>query len=59
MEATRLKLFRRNTIETDSFFCYKRKHKDIIENNKIILKTEQRFKSERQNVFTKKSIRLI
>ena len=30
----------------DSFFCYKRKHKEFIRNNKLILKTRQTFKSE-------------
>ena len=34
-------------------FCYKRKHNDFIKNNKVILKTQQRFKNERHNVFTK------
>ena len=27
-------------------------HKEFIKNNKLILKTQQRFKSERNNVFT-------
>ena len=31
---------------------YKRKHKEFIKNNKLRLKTQQRFKSERHNVFT-------
>ena len=31
-------------------FCYKRKHKKFIKDNKLILKTQQRFKSERYNV---------
>ena len=39
-------------INTDSFFCYKGEHKEFIKNNKIILKIQQRFKSERHNVFT-------
>ena len=30
------------------FFCYKRKHKKY----KLILKKQQRFKSERHNIFT-------
>ena len=30
----------------------KKDHKEIIKNNKLILKTQQRFKSERHNVFT-------
>ena len=31
----------------NSFFCYKTEHKEFIRNNKLILKTQQRFKSER------------
>ena len=30
---------------------YKRKHKELIKNNKFILKTQQRLKSGRHNVF--------
>ena len=37
-------------IDVDSL---KGDQKEIIENNKLILKTQQRFKSERHNVFTK------
>ena len=40
----------KNKINIDSFFCYKRKHQKFIK--KIILQTQQRFKSERHNVFT-------
>ena len=48
-------------INIDSFFCYKGEHKEFIKNNKIILKIQQRFKSERHNVFTEeiKKIALI
>ena len=42
----------KNKINIDSFFCYKRNHKEFIKNNKLILKTQQRFKSERHNIFT-------
>ena len=42
----------KNKIDMGSFFCYKRKHKEFIKNNKLILKTLQRFKSERHNDFT-------
>ena len=41
----------KNKIDIDSFFCYKRKHKEFIGSNKLILKTQQRFKSERYNAF--------
>ena len=30
----------------------KKDHKELIERNKLILKTQQRFKSERDNVYT-------
>ena len=42
----------KNKTDIDSVFCYKRKHKKSISNNKLILKTQQRFKSEKHNVFT-------
>ena len=34
------------------FFCYKRKHKEFLKNNKITLKTHKKFKTERHNGFT-------
>ena len=40
----------KNKIDIDSI---KKNHKKVIRNNKLILQTQQRFKSERQNVFTK------
>ena len=36
----------------DSFFCFKRRHKEFIRKNKLILKTQQRIESEKHNVFT-------
>ena len=42
----------KNKIDMGSFFCCKRKQKEFIKNNKLILKTLQRFKSERYNDFT-------
>ena len=42
----------KNKIDIDFFFCYKRKHKELIRNNKSILKTQQSLKSERKNGFT-------
>ena len=41
-----------NKINIDSFFCYKRRHKEFIKSNKLIIKTQQRFKSESHIVFT-------
>ena len=38
-------------IETFFFFYYKRKHKEFIKNIQLILKTQQRFKSENHNFF--------
>ena len=32
--------------------CIKENHKEFIKNNKLITKTQQRFRSERHNVFT-------
>ena len=42
----------KNKIDIDRFFCYKRKHKEFIKNHKLILNKQQRFKSERHNIFT-------
>ena len=42
----------KNKINVDSSFCYKRKHKELIKNNKLILEIQQRFKRERHNIFT-------
>ena len=56
LEATQLdnkiKYLEKNKMDIDSFICYKRKHKEFIRNNKLILKTQQRFKSKRHSVFT-------
>ena len=39
-------------VTVDSSFCYK-KLKEFIRNNKLLLKTQQTFKTKRHNVFTK------
>ena len=39
----------KNEISVDNLKKY---HKEFIKNNKIILKTQQRFKSEMHNIFT-------
>ena len=39
----------KNKIDVESL---KKDQKEFIKNNKLILKTQQRFKSERHNVFT-------
>ena len=53
IEATKLdnkiKYLEKNKINIDSL---KRNHKKFTRNNKSILKTQQRFKSERHNIFT-------
>ena len=38
------------------FCCLKMHHKELINSNKLILKTQQRFKKGRHNVFTEKLI---
>ena len=43
----------RNENYTDSL---KKDHKEFIKNNKLILKTQQRFKSQGHNVFTEEII---
>ena len=42
----------KNNINIDSI---KKNRKEFIRNNKLILKTQQRFKNERHNVFTEKT----
>ena len=59
LEATQLdskiKYLEKNKINTDS---HKKNHKKLIRNSKPILKTQQRFKSERTTHLLKKLIRL-
>ena len=47
----KIKHLEKNKIDIDSLFSYKRKHKEFIKNNKLILKAHQRFESERDNFF--------
>ena len=58
MEATQLEnkinYLEKNKIDIDSCFCYKRKHKKFIITNKLLLKTQQRFKSDGHDVATEK-----
>ena len=53
LEATQLENktshLEKNKIDTDNI---KKSHKEFIKNNKLILKAQQRLKSERHNVFT-------
>ena len=39
-------------------YSFKRDHKQSIKNNNLVLKLNQRFKSERNNVFTEKINRI-
>ena len=48
----KLNYLRKKQIDVDS---PKKYQKEFVKNNKLILKTKQRFKSERHNVFTKES----
>ena len=45
-------LEKNKVININSFFCYKRKHKEFIRKNKSILKPQQISISARHNVFT-------
>ena len=55
MEATKLEdkinQLGKNKIDEDNVFFYKRKHKEFIKNNKLVLKTQKRFISESHNIF--------
>ena len=46
----KIKHLEKNKIDVDSL---KEDHKKLINNNKLILKTQQRFRNEKHNVFTK------
>ena len=52
LEATKLE--NKYNIYTINIHSLKKNHKEFIRNNKSILKTEKRFKSETRNVFTEK-----
>ena len=52
----KIKYLEKSKINMDS---YKKDHKDFIRNNKLILKTQQRFKSEGIMFLLKKLIRLL
>ena len=56
LEATQLKNktnhLEKTKIDVDSF---KKDHKELVKNNKLILQTHQRFKIERHNVFTEET----
>ena len=60
LEAAQIKIkinhLEKNKIDADSL---KEDHKEFIKNDKLILKTQQRLRSEKHNVFSKKLIRLI
>ena len=49
----------KNKTDIDCFFYYKRKHMEFITNNTLILKTQQRFKSQGQMLLLKKLISLL
>ena len=63
LEATQLENkihhLQKNKIDKDSFFCYKREHKEFIRKNKSILTTQQKFKSERHNIFTEEITKVV
>ena len=55
LEVTQLvnkKIIQKKKIDIGSLKKY---HREFINNNKLILKTQQRFKSERHNIFTDKN----
>ena len=54
MEATQLENKTNYLEKKIDIYCIKENKKEFIRNNKLILKTQQRFKSEKHNVFTEK-----
>ena len=63
LEATQLenkiKHLAKSEVNIDSFFCYKRNHKEFIKNKIIFTKTQQRSKNERHNVFTEEINKIV
>ena len=54
LEATQLKKTIKHLLKNENGVGYfKKHHKELLKNNKLIFKTQQRFKSERKNVFNK------
>ena len=46
-------------LKLTQFFLLHKNHKEFIKDNKLILKTQQRFKSERHNVFTEEINKIV
>ena len=52
LEATQLKKTIKHLLKNENGVDYfKKHHKELLKSNKLIFKTQQRFKSERKNVF--------
>ena len=51
-------LKKQHKIAIDTLFYYKTKHKEFIKKNKLILKIQQRSKSEKNKVFDKEIIKI-
>ena len=52
LEATQLKKNMKHLLKNEiGVDCFKKHHKELLKNNKLIFQTQQRFKSERKNVF--------
>ena len=49
---TKIHHLEKNKVDIDSFFCYKRKHKEFKRNYKLISKAQQRFKWKTYMFFT-------
>ena len=58
LEATQLESKRKPSRKNIDLKNPKEDHKEFIKNNKLIVKTQQGFKSEKYNAFTKKMIAL-
>ena len=53
------KTSKNQSINKNGVHSFKEAHKEFIKNNKLILKTQQKLRSERQNVFTEEINKIV
>ena len=58
IESTKMKYLEKNGTNIDTIDSVKKNHKDLLKNNRMLVKTQQRFKSKRHKVFTEDCFKL-
>ena len=53
-----MKYLEKNGTNIDTIDSVKKNHKDLLKNNRMLVKTQQRFKSKRHKVFTEDCFKL-